>query len=138
MSIKKTKTTPRSKAAKKALKTFKKESREIREERELRRLKTDYETDKLWKKAQEKILNPLMSVLGVKNAERRFVRTSFEDFWHLSTAAIVREISHKNNLDEPQKFISSAVYSFENFIVTVETSLKKSVDKSWNGIYTDS
>ncbi len=135
VSKKKTKAATKSKVAKKALKALKKEGREIREERELRRFKIDYEADRLWKKAQEKILSPLISVLGVKNSERRFVRTSFEDFWHLSITAIIREISQKNTFDGLEKYISSVIYSFENFIITVETSLEKAVDKTLKNKY---
>lgn len=119
-----------SKIAKKALKTVKKEGREIREEREMRRLKIDYETDKAWTKAQSKILCPLLSELNVKNAERRFARTMFEDFWHISISIAQNAIDQGFARDNFSKYINAAQLGFENYIITVETSLKKEIDKN--------
>jgi len=120
----------KAKAAKKALKVVKKEGKEIREEREMRNFHIDYETEVLWKKAQLKVLKPLLAELGVRGSEARFVRITFEDFWHISISAAVREILRESDQKDFGKYTGAAKYGFENFVNTVSLSLDKTIDNN--------
>lgn len=117
----------KSKKARRAIKELKKESREIREERELRRLKLDYETETAWQKAKERVLKPLLSAFGAERNNQRFLRTCFEDFWHMSVKPLVKNSVYSNG-ENAEKYINAAVYSLDRLLSSFEDSLGKKLD----------
>lgn len=119
------------KAQGKALKAIKKESRQLREERELRRIKTDYAAEQAWSKAGKEILKPFCELLSVKKSELRFVRISFEDFWHISVSPIIREFNYIGAEGDFEKYITAAKYAFENFAFEMCDSLSKPFDRDF-------
>lgn len=122
----------KSKKARKALKEFKKESREIKKEREERLFKIQFETEKAWQKAVENVLNPLTKALKAEKNAKRYVLTSFEDFWHLNVKALAKQASStevKNSAD-CEKYITGACYGLKKLISSLEESLEKNVDSN--------
>lgn len=120
-----------SKAAGKAIKNIKKESRQLREERELVRIKKAYAEEQAWDKAVNRILKPFMEELSLKKSETRFVRVSFEDFWHISVGSVIKEFNPGIKDEDFEKYISAAEYSFENFACGIYDSLSKHADMAF-------
>lgn len=120
----------KSKKARKAVKELKKESREAKKEREALFLKIDYETEKAWKNAEEKVLKPILNTLCADRNSRRYVRTSFEDFWHLNVKTAVKHIT-QNEDESIEKYAQSACFGLEKLIGSFEDSLNKRTDASF-------
>jgi len=119
------------KAQSKAIRAIKRESRDQREEREAKRLKADLAAERAWTKADKDILKPLIENMSIKKNEVRFVRISFEDFWHISVSPIMREF-YANGLDgDFEKYINASKFAFENFVFEMCDSLSKPLDRDF-------
>ena len=119
------------KAQSRAIREIKKESRELREEREKKRYRLDYAAEQAWVKANKDILKPFTDSIAVKKNELRFVRISFEDFWHISVSPIIREFSAGDNCDNFEKYINASKFAFENFVFEMCDSLGKPLDRDF-------
>lgn len=119
------------KAQSKAIRAIKKESRELREERDKKRYKLDYAAEQAWVKANRDILKPFTESIAVKKNELRFVRISFEDFWHISVSPIIREFSAGDSGDNFEKYINASKFAFENFVFEMCDSLGKPLDRDF-------
>ena len=119
------------KAQSKAIRAVKRESRQQREEREAKRLKADLAAERAWTKANRDILKPLIENMVIKKNEIRFVRISFEDFWHISVSPIIREF-YANVLEcDIEKYINASKFAFENFVFEMCDSLSKPLDRDF-------
>ena len=118
-----------SKKARRTLKDIKKEGRKIREEREDLKLKTDENIDIFYKKMNNNILKPLSLKVGDKSSNR-FIRTSFNDFLHINTNLVLKELSQRGQIDS-EKYVSSTLYSFKMLISTLSESLNKDLDEEF-------
>ena len=119
------------KAQSKAIRAIKKESRELREERDKKRYKLDYAAEQAWVKANRDILKPFTESIAVKKNELRFVRISFEDFWHISVSPIIREFGAGDSGDNFEKYINASKFAFENFVFEMCDSLGKPLDRDF-------
>ena len=119
------------KAQSKAIRAIKKESRELREERDKKRYKLDYAAEQAWVKANRDILKPFTESIAVKKNELRFVRISFEDFWHISVSPIIRAFSAGDSGDNFEKYINASKFAFENFVFEMCDSLGKPLDRDF-------
>ena len=119
------------KAQAKALRMVKKESREMRFEREEKRYRLDVAADKAWEKAKNDILKPLLVNFSLKKSEERFLRISFEDFWHISVSPIIREFSQNDTVADLDKYIKASKFAFENFVFEMCDSLAKPLDRDF-------
>lgn len=120
----------KSKKARKAVRELKKESRAAKKEREAVLFKIDCETEAAWKSAEEKILKPLLSAFCADRNSKRYVRTSFEDFWHLNIKTAVKHIT-QNEDENIEKYAKSACFGLEGLIGSFEDSLGKKTDASF-------
>jgi len=69
--------------------------------------------------------------MSIKKNEVRFVRISFEDFWHISVSPIMREF-YANGLDgDFEKYINASKFAFENFVFEMCDSLSKPLDRDF-------
>lgn len=119
------------KAQHKALRTVKRESAKLREERDQKRYRADLAADMAWGKASKEILRPFVESLNLLRGEARFVRISFEDYWHISVSPIIREFYAKEADGEFDRYIGAAVFSFENFVFGICDSLQKPIDRDF-------
>ena len=113
-----------SKAAQKAQKTVKKELRLQSKERKEKRFKAEYAKDIAEERARNEVLTPFKNLLSLKREEARFVRASFDDFWHICSKGVERAVYFEEDIE---KNIDAAVFSFDNFVCTVCESLSVNV-----------
>lgn len=121
-----------SKSASKAIREIKKESKKIRIEKEEKRFVIDYAISVAYQKACDNILKPFIDNIGALKSEKRYIRTSFDDFWHIAITPVIRQYYKSEEQGfEGERFFASFEILFENFVYSVCDSLSKNADKKF-------